>query len=174
MPIAPKCSSDGAKAILAWEAMVLVAYRDGGTDAAPRYSISAGVQIPVVHPGDRITLEEGFRRYREFLDVQLAWAVRLIQIEMPQHAWDAFYSFAHNMGSAEIKDVARAFNAKGYRRGALQMAAYDKGLDGIAARRGEEIFRCTHDWYGDLTYYKLWRENPRTTHYELVPFPETV
>lgn len=169
-----KCSSVGAKAILAWEAMVLVAYRDGGTDGKPRYSISAGVQTPLVHPGDRITLEEAFSRYRRFLDVELAWAEKLIKIEMPQYTWDAFYSFAHNVGSVEIKYVANAINSYGYKRGCLRMAQFDKDIDGIARRRGEEIFRCTHNWYGDLTTYKLYRENPRTTQPELVPFPAVI
>jgi GH24 family phage-related lysozyme (muramidase) len=168
-----RTSSDDAKAICCWEACVLVAYADPpGQDKT--YSIGFGSQKPSVRPGDTIDLTGAFRRLRGHLDLNDGWMHNLLPIEVPQHAWGALASFVYNSNSQAVQDVFGWISKLGLERGALSMAKWDKGKKGIAIRRAEEIFRVTHDWYGDISKFKLYEGDPHTTQPRMVEFPQEI
>jgi GH24 family phage-related lysozyme (muramidase) len=170
-----RMSSDGAKALVVWEAVSLVAYADpSGQDKT--FSIAVGNQKPLVRSGDVIDLPEAWRRMRVHLTANDGWLSNLLKprLPVPQWTWDAICSFTYNENAAHVEALAKAIVDKGVKQGCLEMAKYDKGKDGIAVRRTEEIFRCTHNWYGDISVFKLYQSDPRTSAPMMVPFPETI
>src|SRR4051812_37436633 len=98
-------SWNGIKFICAREALVTAAYRDGGTDEHPKYSIGFGSQIPPVQPGDTISIEEAFSRMKEHIARNDVTIGRLLNAVVTQSVWDALASLYYQAGSLALRSV---------------------------------------------------------------------
>jgi lysozyme len=160
----------GEKQIVCREALVTVAYRDGGTDAKPRYSIGCGSQTGSPKPGDTITIIEAFRLLRHDLDERDAQLNRLVKAELSQQEWDALASLHYQAGFRASRPIAALFNRD---RTLVPDAfmAWSFGSAGLLARRKREVAILEHGDYGDVSKYKLYDGDPRRVSPVLTNFP---
>lgn len=82
-----------------------LAYRDGGTDDLPRYAIGFGSQVPLVSPGNSITLAEAIRRVRKHVRLNDEWLSARVKVHMQQHEWNALSSLIYQRWLAAIGDA---------------------------------------------------------------------
>lgn len=166
------------------EAFVSVAYRDGGTDENPRYSIAFGNQTPIVRPGDRVDVMEGFRRQLMHLQRNDITMNNLIKVPINQFEWDATASLFYQNGSKSLRHVAALFNTGAPIWGIIEFAkwsdddAYDamehheKINEGLAKRRVREMSLAVDGNYGDITEFAYYDGLPKETPMRWMNFPD--
>ena len=165
-----KTSWLGEKQIVCREALVTVAYRDGGTDANPRYSIGCGSQTGSPKPGDKITIIEAFQLLRRDLDERDAQLNRLVKVELSQQEWDALASLHYQAGFRASRPIAALFNRD---RTLVPDAfmAWSFNSAGLLARRKREVAIIEKNDYGDTSKYKLYSGDPRHVTPVMTDFP---
>lgn len=176
-------SWNGIKFICCREALVTVAYHDGDNkDGTPKYSIGFGSQTPKVSEGDRITVEEAFKRQRAHIADNDAVIGKLLQVIVTQHEWDAISSLYYQSGTVALRRVTALFNL-GYPMEAVRaFMEFDEALDptrqekrrvdGLTKRRIREMILAVDGYYGDISRHLYFDGDPRATPREWREFPE--
>jgi GH24 family phage-related lysozyme (muramidase) len=172
-----RTSWDGFRSICTWEALVRVAYYDDSQhQIPPRYAIGFGSQDPMPQPGDTITVAEAFARMRvhvENTDRQLA---KDLEVGITQWQWDAVASLYYQRGTKALNAVVEHFNAGQPFLAVAEFVNWNSGQSGVktaghTARRVCEMMIAERGYYGDLSHYKYFDDDPRKTAPVLRPFP---
>jgi lysozyme len=156
----------GVRFIAQREAAVLVAYQDGTGH-------SIGFGRFGVAPDATCTIEEAFQWLREDIEEREPQLEKVLSFHVLPHTWDACISLGYNagMGALRRSEVIRLLNAGDYPAAGDAFTLIKSHTPGLMKRRLAERAIFLDADYGDLTAFKLWRDDPRATQPETVNFP---
>lgn len=169
---------DGTRFVGCREACVLVAYKDGFFREGPRKGeqrYSRGFGVLADGPDDVTTIEASIAELRAALLRRDQDITRNVHTALRQCEWNALSSLYYNKGSVAMQSVANLFNID-HMRAIKDFINWSNHEDpkialGLSARRIREMMVALDGYYGDISKFKLWRGNPKTTSYEWVEFP---
>lgn len=147
------------------EALVTCAYRDGGTDEHPKWSIGAGSQTNVKE-GDVITLPEAFKRLRADVAEREKTLNRKLTVQLTPWAFDALFSIFYQRGTAALNRIGDLFNAGQTDAAIWAFTEFPNGAaggfsPGHAKRRAREMMVAWDANYGDLSKIPFYDGDPR-------------
>ena len=159
----------GVRFIAQREAFVAVAYQDGA-----HMSIAFGRNDPSFKEGDEVPLERGFEMLREDIEKREPELDRMIKTWVCPHMYDALMSLGYNAGMRALREseVMNALNAGLYAGAGDAFTRIKNHTPGLMKRRLAERSVFLEGEYGDLSRFKIWRGDPRTTAPDTMEFPE--
>jgi lysozyme len=169
----------GKKFIARREAMSEVAYLDGGTDEAPRYSIGFGHKASQGKDTPRITLEEAWTQLDEDIAEREGYVDKMLgDTPVTKQMKDALVSLVYNTGPGGKQALIDLIKAGDVQAAADQFLTYNKvrGVPsaGHVKRRNQERSLFLRGVYGDLSNVYMWDTDPHAhpTDYKLHPMPQ--
>lgn len=130
--------------IAAWEGFREHAYDDGVGVQTIGFGTTAGVK-----PGDRIDPVRALVRLGSDADAISREMVKCIKVPIAQNEFDAYASFAYNVGSTAFcrSTLAKKLNAGDYAGACAELLRWTKAggrvLPGLVKRRQAEHKKCT-------------------------------
>ena len=136
-------SAAGLLALAGFEGFRQEAYEDTGGVATIGFGSTRDVQM-----GDRISVTEGLARLLGDVREAEAAVDRCVKVPVSQNEYDAFVSFAFNVGGGAFcgSTLVRKLNIEDYPGACRELMrwVYDNGrkLPGLVKRRAEEYRMC--------------------------------
>jgi lysozyme len=157
----------GVRFIAQREACVLVAYQDG-----TGHSIGFG-RFGVEPDMILIDASQALKMLRHDIEEREPQLEKMLSFHVLPHTWDACISLGYNagMGALRRSEVIRLLNAGDYPEAGDAFTLIKSHTPGLMKRRLAERAIFLDADYGDLTAFKLWRDDPRATQPETVNFP---
>jgi lysozyme len=137
---------------LSASALIGIALHEGYRDKA--YDDGVGVQTigfgttDGVKPGDRITVERALVRLGADVARHEAELRRCVQVPVYQYEWDAYVSWAYNVGTGAAckSTLVKKLNAGDYPGACKELLRWTRAggreLPGLVKRRRDEYRRC--------------------------------
>lgn len=168
-------SWSGIKFIAQREALVTVPYRDGGTDASPKFSFGFGNQDLVPPNGAQCTYESAMEALKASVAKRDLIIGNALKVPVTQPQWDGICSLLYQRGSFAMRSVVAYYNNNEPVNALAEFMRWNSGQDGKptfghSKRRAREILMSLGD-YGDISKYLLFAGDPRVVPGVLTAFP---
>lgn len=162
-------SWNGTKAIACREALVLPAYWD-------KTRWSKGFGYLATGAEDSTTIEQAFADLRAHIAKNDLTIAKFLHCDVTQPQWDALSSLFYQRGTAALEAVTDFYNRAAPIKAWKEFLNWPSGQDRIETeghmkRRIREAAMSAYGDYGNISKYKLYRNDPHTSAYEMADFP---